>query len=174
MVEDTTIVEKSPVNYLGCMLDYTLRCLQKVKHRIHFLAGISTFLDFGPLKILAGALIHCHLDYACCAWYDGISKTIKLQASQNKLVRIVLRLPVATHLLPSHFERVNWLMVQDSVDQIKSCTVILLTNFWVGSHIVMPLGGTRLTLYPTDSKHLLARKPFYTQQLFYGIRYPKS
>lgn len=39
-----------------------LKVLTKVNIGYIFLAKISTFLDFGALKILAGALIQCHLD----------------------------------------------------------------------------------------------------------------
>ena len=38
----------------------------------------------------------------------------RVQTSQNKLVRIILKLPVRPHLEPSHFESLKWLKVEDT------------------------------------------------------------
>jgi len=50
--------------------------------------------------MLALALVQCHFDYACSSWYSSLTKKTqsKLQVSQNKLIRIILKLPVRTHL----------------------------------------------------------------------------
>ena len=82
-----------------------------------FLARTSSFLNSTALEILAGALVQCHFDYACLAWYTGIFAVLKgkLQTSQNKLVRVVLKLHPRTHLLPAHFNSLKWLRVDESL-----------------------------------------------------------
>lgn len=99
--------------------------LTKINNRTRYLARISHFLDQSAMKILAGALIQCHYDYACGSWYNSAPKSqkVKLQTSQNKLIRVILRLPARTHLDPSHFENMRWLKVEDRVNQIGMCLV---------------------------------------------------
>ena len=88
-------------------------------------ARISNLLDRNNQKILSGALVQCHFDYACTSWYTGISMGIKkkLQTSQNKLVGVILKLHPRTHLLPAHFTNLGWLRVEERVSQFKMCLV---------------------------------------------------
>ena len=69
------------------------------------------------MVILAGALIQPYFDYACGSWYNGVTMNLKhrLQTSQNKLIRLVLDLPMRTHLESSHFV--------DRVSQMQLCMV---------------------------------------------------
>lgn len=95
--------------------------LRKVNSRIKFLARNTKYLDQSSMKLLANALVLSHMDYACTSWYSGLTKKTKsrLQVSQNKLVRLVLKLPNRTHLNSEHFKQVNWLPINDRVNQIK-------------------------------------------------------
>ena len=85
------------------------------------MARISKYLDEKTNITLAGALIQPYFDYACGSWYNGVTGNLKhrLQTSQNKLIRIILDLPIRTHLESSHFERVGWLKVEDRVSQLQ-------------------------------------------------------
>ena len=63
---------KTSVSYLGCILDGSLggvsranKVLGKVNARTKFLARKSKLLDKDSMRVLATALIQCHLDYAC-------------------------------------------------------------------------------------------------------------
>jgi len=78
-------------------------------------------LDEKTKLVLAVALIQPFLDYACGAWYNGLRVNLKhrLQTSQNKLLRLILDLPIRTHLESSHFEWVGWLKVEDRVSQMQ-------------------------------------------------------
>lgn len=119
---------KDSVSYLGCVLDSQLsgveqaqKVITKVNQRVRFLARIAKYLDTKAMMTLAGAIIQPYYDYACCSWYNGLSKYFKnkLQTSQNKLVRIILNLPPRTHLDPIHFQRLGWLKVEERVCQIE-------------------------------------------------------
>ena len=110
VVGDFEVATKESITYLGCILDNKLsgesmaqKVISKVSQRTKFLARISRFLDTHTLKTLAGALVQCQFDYACTSWYTGISMTLKkkLQTSQNKLVRVILKLHPRSRLLNS-------------------------------------------------------------------------
>ena len=74
--------------------------IEKVSYNTKFLTRKSKYLDNETMKLLASALVHCHLDYACASWYSNLTKKIKdkLQVCQNKLIRTVLKLPPRTNL----------------------------------------------------------------------------
>ena len=131
-VGGTEITAKETINYLGCILDNHLtgvnmaqKVLTKINQRIRFISRISRFLDKRALQTLAGALVQSLFDYACTSWYSSTHKKLKnkLQTSQNKLVRLVLKLPARAHLESSHFARLGWLKVDDRVSMIKLCLV---------------------------------------------------
>ena len=52
-----------------------------------------------------------------CSWYNGLTSYLKnrLQTPQNRVVRVILKLPMRTHLDPSHSEGLRWLKVQERV-----------------------------------------------------------
>ena len=83
------------VKYLGVYIDNLLsgdfivdNIVHKVNGRLKFLYRQAKFLDLSCKMSLCSALIQCHLDYACSAWYSGLSKCMKqrLQVCQNKMV----------------------------------------------------------------------------------------
>ena len=68
---------------------------------------------------LCSALIQCHIDYACSAWYAGLSKTLKkrLQICQNKMVRFILNLGPQASVNYEILSQLNLLNIQDRVSQ---------------------------------------------------------
>ena len=116
------------VKYLGVYIDNSLSgdyivdsVAKKVNGRLKFLYRQAKFLDFTCKMSLCSALIQCHLDYACSAWYSGLSKCLKkkLQICQNKMVRFILdyfpRQSVNYDVLSS----INMLSVEDRVKQLR-------------------------------------------------------
>ena len=73
------------------------------------------------LKKLCSALIQCHLDYCCTAWFAALPTTLKLnlQVTQNKMVRFILRLPVRSHIGQSEPNMLKFLNVTDRVCQLR-------------------------------------------------------
>ena len=59
-------------------------------------------------------------DYACSFWYMGISKLLKnrLQVTQNKIIRFVLKMDPRSHVGANEFKSIGWLPVSRRVDQI--------------------------------------------------------
>lgn len=113
---DLTITAKHEVKYLGCTLDDKLtgdsmavQVHSKVCNRIKFLGRQAAYLDTQTLKMLAGALVQTHFDYAATFWYSGSTKQvkIKLQTAQNKLCRII------------HFREIGFLKVDKRVIFLK-------------------------------------------------------
>ena len=123
-VGDIIVTSKKEIKYLGSILEANLSCdkmasnvIKKVNQRTRFLYRISSLVNKSTLKTLAGALIQGYYDYACTSWYHSTSKAlkIKLQTSQNKLVRLLLDLSSRTHLTSAHFDNLGWLRVDDRV-----------------------------------------------------------
>lgn len=104
---------------------------------MRFLARIAKYLDQKALLNLASAIIQPYYDYACCSWYNGITKQLKnkLQTSQNKLVRTILGLHPRTHLDPHHFKHLGWLRVEDRVSQIELSMVHKIVNGHVPKYL---------------------------------------
>ena len=75
-------------------------------------------------KLLTSAIILCHFDYACSAWwtlYSGLQETMKhkLQMLQNETIRFALDLSPRTHLDITHFLKMQWLPVDVRVEQLN-------------------------------------------------------
>ena len=73
------IDSKPNVNYLGTKLDQNLSgkttansVISKCNSRLKFLYRKANYFDFTTRRNLAMALIQCHFDYACSAWYGGL------------------------------------------------------------------------------------------------------
>lgn len=128
-VGESEITAKQSVTCLGRILDNKLsgdsmavKVISKMNQKTKFLARISHRIDRKALEILAGALVQGHFDYACMSWFKNLPQ-IKLQTSQNKLVRLILKLQPLTHLTPAHFSRLKWLKEEDRVNYIQLCMV---------------------------------------------------
>ena len=100
-----------------------LKVIGKVNQKTKFLARKAFLLDKETLKLLAAALVQPHFDYACTAWFSSTPKAVKLklQTAQNKLVRVVLKLPRFSHVGQPQFAELNWLSVADRVSHLKLC-----------------------------------------------------
>ena len=122
------IDSKPNVNYLGTKLDQTLSgettansVISKCNSRLKFLYRKANYFDFTTRRNLAMALIQCHFDYACSAWYGGLKLKLKqrLQICQNKMIRYVLGLHPRSHIGYNEFKIVNWLPVEKRVQQLN-------------------------------------------------------
>ena len=121
------IEPKDNVKYLGAILEQTLTdenmvnsVLQKANARLKFLYRKQNFFNLHTKKLLVMSLIQCHFDYACSFWYMGLSKMLKnrLQITQSKIVRFVLKMDLRSHIGSNEFKSLGWLPVSRRVDQI--------------------------------------------------------
>ena len=82
--------------------------IQKANARLRFWFRKQKFLNLR------------HFDYACSFWYPGLSKLLgnRLQVTQNKMIRFVLKLDPRSHLELDEFKSLGWLPVSKIVDQI--------------------------------------------------------
>lgn len=103
----TETVSQKCVTYLGIALDQSLTCssiaekiLSKCAGKLKFLYRKTRLLDFSIKKLLVVSLIQCHFDYACSAWYCGLSVKLKnrLQVMQNIVICYLLNAPPRTHI----------------------------------------------------------------------------
>ena len=124
-----------------------LKVIAKVNQKVKFLARVSTQVDQRALKILAAALVQCHFDYACTSWYSSTPRILKtkLQTSQNKMIRLILKLHPRTHLLPSHFHSLKWLRVEERVTHTAMCMVHRITKNEVPKYLLKYFSNVRDT-----------------------------
>ena len=122
------VASTKSVRYLGVDLDQSLdgnyiaeNILKKGNSRLKFLWRHAKFLNTNSRELLASALIQCHFDYACSAWFSGLQKIYqqKLQILQNKTIRFVLNCSPRTHIGFNEFKIINWIPVSERVKQIK-------------------------------------------------------
>jgi hypothetical protein len=75
-------------------------------------------------KLLVWTLIRCHFDYACSAWYSGLSKKLKkrLQVMQNNVFRYMLNVPPRTHIGVQEFREVGLLPLESNLNLITCLT----------------------------------------------------
>ena len=73
-------------------------------------------------------MIQPFFDYACSAWYPNLNKNLKtrLQATQKKFVRFCLKPGARTSVTVNEFEKINWLSIQEKVNQ---CTLSFVYKF---------------------------------------------
>ena len=73
-------------------------------------------------------MIQPFFDYACNAWYPNLNKKLKkrLQAAQNKCIRFCLKLGDRKSITSKEFEKINWLPIQERVNQ---CTLSSVYKF---------------------------------------------
>ena len=77
--KDTIISSTKTVKYLGVTLDNNLSgermvstILTKAVGKLNFLYGYGHMLSVKLRRKLCIALIQCHLDYCCTAWYNSL------------------------------------------------------------------------------------------------------
>ena len=64
-------------------------------------------------------MIQPFFDYKCNAWFPNGNKNLKnrLQAAQDKCIRFCLKLGDRTSININQFEKMNWLLIHDRVNQ---------------------------------------------------------
>ena len=127
---ENEIETKNTVTYLGITLDQTLtgysiaeKLLNKSACKLKFLYRNTRQFDSKIKKLLVSALIQCHFDYACSAWYSGLTMKMKnkMQVMQNNMIRFILSKPSRYHVGINEFKRVEFLPVNG--EQLKQSYV---------------------------------------------------
>ena len=130
--QNTKIIQKNEVKYLGVVLDKNLKCdsmvknvSTKVSNKLCFLYRKQKYLDKDVRRLLCNALIQKHYDYACSSWYPLLTKTLKkrLQVTQNKCIRFCLNLNNRVRIDKPKFKDINWLPIEKRVEQCISAIV---------------------------------------------------
>ena len=92
-------------------------------------------------RILCSALVQCHFDYCCSAWFSSLGKVQKkkLQTVQNRIVKFILNLHFRTHIGQKILDQVKMLNVEDRARQLQlnhvykiyrgDCPNYMRTNF---------------------------------------------
>ena len=120
------IKQYSSLTYLGCILHNTLsgeamatKTIKKINARLKFLHRKNDFLPPDLRRLLCNALIQPHFDYVCSSWFPNLNQKLKkkLQATQNKCIRLCLQLSSRTKLTFQHLEKINWLPIKERVHQ---------------------------------------------------------
>ena len=128
MYKGRQIATSTKVKYLGLELDNCLTgesvvssILKKTNNKLRFLYRYRNILNTDLRKLLCQALIQPHFDYACCSWFDGLSKSsqTKLQVSQNKMIRYILSLGNRVSVTASEFRQSGFLRVEQRVRQFR-------------------------------------------------------
>ena len=113
----TNIESKEVVKYLGVVFEQFLSgesmvnlIIQKANARLKFLIRKQKFLNLHSKKLLVISLIQCHFDYAYSFWYPGLSQLLRnrLQVTQNKMIRFVLKLIPRSHIGSYEFKSLGW------------------------------------------------------------------
>ena len=134
---DVEIQNVKNVKYLGLQLDDDLSgnsivkgILDKANCRLKFLYRYKEMLNFQARKNLCSALIQCHFDYACSAWYPGINIALRkrLQVMQNKIIRFILGLDNRSHIGNDELNNAGFLKVPDRVKQLMLGHVFKIKN----------------------------------------------
>ena len=128
MLNDTEVVNKSYVKYLGCILDNNLSCtsmayavIKKTNGHLKFLYRNIKFLDQRTRKLLSNALIQSHHDYASTSWFSGLNQDLKkkLQIIQNKTLRFILDLGPRDHIGKIELDKVGYINIESRVKLLQ-------------------------------------------------------
>ena len=84
----------------------------------------------GLRRMLCNALIQPHFDYACSTWYPNFNVKLKktLQETQTICIRFCLKLDKMHHISEEDFKTINWLPVDQRVQQSLNVTVFKYVN----------------------------------------------
>ena len=131
------IESKSNVTYLGVTLDQFLsgeiiasNILFKSSNKLKFLYRNAGKFTLETKKLLIFALIQCHFDYTCSAWYNGLSKKLKcrMKCTQNKIIRCMLNAPWRFHVGANEFKHVGLLPFENRVEQLMLGNMFNIIN----------------------------------------------
>ena len=103
----------------------TINVINKINSRLKFLYRQNRFLNFPVHRLLCNAMIQPFIDYACNAWYPNINEKLKvrLQAAQNKCIRLCLKLNARPSIETKDFEKINSLPIHERVSQCSLCSI---------------------------------------------------
>lgn len=127
-VDGHSISAKPNIKYLGTILEHdlsgkamVLNIISKANSRLKFLYRNSKYLATSTRKSLCLALIQNNMDYACMAWYFGLSKCLKnkLQIIQNKMVRFIMGQGPRFHVGHNELRNLSMLSVDNRVCQLS-------------------------------------------------------
>ena len=81
-------------------------------------------------RTLSSALILCHFDYSCSAWYSGLNKLLKskLQVAQNKVIRFINQLGPRERITNEMLSELNLVNVDTRVKQLSLNHIHKLIN----------------------------------------------
>ena len=70
-------------------------------------------VTFSVKKLLVQTLIQCHVDFACSAWFSGLTVKLKnkFKVLQNNVIRYLLKAPPRTHIGREEFKKAGLLPV---------------------------------------------------------------
>ena len=91
----------------------------KVNARLKFLYRRRKFLTNPLRRLLCNAMIQPFFDYASSVWYPNINVNLskRLQTAQNKCMRFRLDLGQRETIRVEHFNKINWLKVDERFAQ---------------------------------------------------------
>ena len=128
---------QTSVKYLGVQMDQSLTgdtmassVVSKVIGKLKFLYRHKNYLNQSMRKKLCSALLQCHLDYCCTAWYPSLSAKLKgkLQITQNRIVRFILNLSPRDHIGQLELNKINCINIADRVEQLRLNHVFKIKN----------------------------------------------
>ena len=120
------------MTYFGCALDdcltqesMTMQVSANITSNLKFLYRKNRFLSKDLRRFLCNALIPPHLDYKWMAWYPNLNKKYrnKLKVLRNKCIRFCLLLDSREHVGMEHFDKINWLPIDQRFKQCLSTSV---------------------------------------------------
>ena len=155
------------MNYLGCVLDETmsgekmaLRIIEKINPRLKFICGKNRFLDVPLRRLLCNSLIQPHFDYACTAWYPNFTKKLKdkLQVTQN--IRFCLKLQCREHISNEHFQKLNWLPINQRLKQCVTSAVLKFVQNKCPAYMSEVFRSAENITINTRNSYLKLSRPF--------------
>ena len=115
--------------------------IKKTNSRIKFVYRHGIVLKQSHRKTLCNSLIQCLFDYSCSSWYYSLNKSLKLklQVTQNKVIRFINNSGPRTSMKGNGFKELNMPNVEDRVSQLalnyvhkrfyNQCPAYLKENF---------------------------------------------
>ena len=122
------------MTYLRCAMDETmsgepmaLKVINKINGKFRFLYRKNSFLTYTWASKNA---IQPHFDYTFSTWYPNLNAKLKknLQIMQNKYIRSCLKLDKMYHISEENFKTINWLPLDQRVQQSLNVTVVKYVN----------------------------------------------
>ena len=156
------IESKSNITYLGVTPDQFLsgeiiasNILFKNSNKLKFLCRNGGKFNLKTKNLLIFALIQCHFDYTCSAWYNGLSKKLKcrMQCTQNKIIRLMLNAPWRFHVGANEFKHVGLLPIEYRVEQLMLGNMFNIINGNAPTYLISGINMNQ-HMYSTRAREL--------------------